>query len=116
LPTASGRLKRIPEKSNVVALMGSVAFDPLLAAQPGAFLTGRPPAHSLVFGTGQHHCIGAKNSWPIAPTLMTEMALRLFALPGLRRARGRKGTLRSSGSWPASFELEYDPDPVRGTP
>ncbi len=104
----SGKAKAIPAGASVVAVMNSVAFDPLLAKQPAAFLTGRPPAHSLVFGAGQHECIGASHSWPIATALMTAMALRLFALPGLRRAPGRRGTLRYRDSWPASFELRYD--------
>jgi cytochrome P450 len=105
---SDGALKAIPAKATVVAMMNSAAFDPLLAKQPGSFLTGRPAAHSLVFGAGQHACIGATHSWPIATALMTEMTLRLFALPGLRRAKGRRGCLRYRDSWPSTFELRYD--------
>lgn len=108
LASGRGRTKSIPDGATVVAMMNAVALDPQLADRPGTFAIGRPQGHYLLFGCGQHHCIGATEQWPIAPALMTAMATRLFALRGLRRARWPKGALRVPLSWPVSFELAYD--------
>lgn len=109
LVTGSGRRKRIPDGATVVAVMKAAACDPLFVAQPGSFAIARPSSESLLFGTGQHHCIGATRSWPVAQTLMTEMAAALFSLPCVRRAPGRSGLLHTAkgASWPDSLYLTW---------
>ena len=108
LEAGNGRTAVVPRGATVVAMMNAVALDPRIAPQPGAFLLGRPDGHYLLFGAGQHRCLGASPHWPVAIALMTEMATELFRLPGLRRAAGRRGTLTTRDSWPDALELAYD--------
>lgn len=110
LVTASGRRKTIPAGATVFALTNAVAFDPAFCGRPGAFAMARPASEYLLFGTGQHHCIGATERWPVAPTLMAELATAIFALPGIRRAPGACGELHTprGARWPDSFHLTHD--------
>jgi cytochrome P450 len=107
LESGSGRTKAIPPGATVVALTAAAVLDPRLAPNPGGFLIGRPAEHYMLFGSGHHRCIGATPDWPVANALMTEMVTELFRLPGLRRAPGRRGSIRKKDSWPHSFVLEH---------
>jgi len=106
--TGSGRQRTIPADATVLALTIAADTDRRFAPHPGSFLVGRPERQSLVFGTGQHHCAGATEERPIAPTLMTEMATALFALPGVRRIGGR-GT--PSQQFKKGISVEYEGAP-----
>jgi cytochrome P450 len=105
LETGRGWRKTVPANSTVLAMTASAVYDARLVEHPGDFLVGRPETQYVLFGTGQHHCVGGSRQRPLAQILMTEMTAALFALPGLERAPGKRGTIQKSGSWPASFEL-----------
>jgi cytochrome P450 len=87
------RAKRIPEGSIVLVSTLSAAFDEEVVRDPEAFRVDRPDHEYLLFGAGQHFCLGASDGRWIAQTLMTEMAKPLFALKGLRRVPGPAGRL-----------------------
>ena len=98
----------------IVALTWSAAFDKTIVPDARKFHVGREDREYLLFGTGQHACPAAQPDRPIAQSLMTEMVKALFALPGLRRARGADGFIQgddSVGKWPRHFFLEFVPRP-----
>ncbi len=107
LELGRGGSKAVPADATVVAVTQSAVYDSRLVPDAGAFLIGRPETEQLVFGTGHHHCVGGSRQRPVAQILMTEMAAVLFAVPGLARAPGARGTIRSRDGWPASFELVH---------
>ncbi|MDX2170782.1 MAG: hypothetical protein SF182_27170 [Deltaproteobacteria bacterium] len=107
--TGGGRRTVIPAGAIVMALVGAAACDPRLAPRPGAFAIARGDDEYLLFGTGQHHCVGATRHWPVAQTLMTEMATALFSLPQVRRAPGRDGlrTTPKGTQWPTHLFVTW---------
>jgi cytochrome P450 len=90
--------RQIDPGTVVFALPITAAFDWKVARWPWRFRPGRPPGAYPIFGHGQHHCVGASPERPIAQTVMTQMALRLLGLPGLRRSRGPTGRAGLSGN------------------
>src|SRR5262249_36334394 len=100
--------ERVLEKGTIVmALTWSAAFDARVVPDPQAFHVGRADGEYLLFGTGQHHCVGAQTERPIAQTLMGQMVKALMALPEIRRA-GEHGYIEAVGRWPATFMLQFD--------
>ena len=93
--------------SIVVALTWSAAFDRRIVPDPCAFQISRDDREYLLFGTGQHHCVGAQTDRPIAQTLMCQMVKALMALPEIRRA-DEHGYVERTGRWPSTFMLQFD--------
>lgn len=91
-PTRIGG-RRVEAGALVVLVLTAASMDWRRFRRPFSFRPGRPDEGSLIFGTGPHHCMGRA----IGETLLTEMALALFAQRRLRRARGNRG------------HLEYEP-------
>ena len=111
------RARALPAGTVVVALTWSAAFDREAVPDALTFHSGRTDHEYLLFGTGQHHCVGAQTERPIAQTLMGQMVKALFALPGLRRAPGAAGFIQSDasgGRWPEHFMLDFDAARVEG--
>ena len=83
----------------VVCFVQSALRDGRSIAAPWRFRLGRPAAELMLFGHGLHECIGRG----VGMATLTGMAQPLFALPGLRRAPGRAGSLRDGplGEFPA---------------
>ncbi len=92
------RGRRVRPPTLVFALPFTAAFDWKVAPRPWRFRAERPPAAYPIFGHGQHHCVGATPERPIAQILLTQMALQLLALRGLRRARGPLGRAGLGGT------------------
>ena len=59
----------------------------------------------MVFGYGQHWCLGAY----IAIAQITQTFKALLLKPGLRRAPGDAGKLRTITVYPAHLTVEFDP-------
>jgi len=75
--------------TTAVLALSAAALDPRVVPQPWRFRPGRDESKLLLFGHATHLCQGKE----IGEALLTEMALALFARPGLRRARGFRGRL-----------------------
>jgi cytochrome P450 len=110
LETGGRRRKLVQEDAIVMAMVAAAACDPRLAPQPGTFAIAREETEYMLFGTGQHHCVGATRHWPVAQTLMTELATALFSLRAIRRAPGARGlrTTPKGAQWPTSLVVTYD--------
>jgi cytochrome P450 len=109
-PIARGtdREKRIPAGSTVVTWQSLAAFDEDVVEAPFEFIAGRPRWKYMGFGHARHRCVGEH----IGQALLYEMALGLFSLPGLRRAPGAAGRVKTlpiqQGKYPSTFVVEFD--------
>jgi cytochrome P450 len=115
IETGSGRCKEVPAGATVLAMVGAANCDPRLAKHPGAFALARPDTEYMLFGSGQHHCVGATKHWPVAQTLMVEMATALFSRPEVRRKPGAEGVLHTpkGAQWPDRLLVTYTPGGAR---
>ncbi|HEV7251599.1 MAG TPA: cytochrome P450 [Mesorhizobium sp.] len=86
----------------------SAMFDADTVPDPNHFRPDRSARDSLVFGHGIHLCVGAA----LARVQIRECLRALFAMPGLRRAKGRAGRLARLGAYPESLTLRFDPHPL----
>jgi cytochrome P450 len=73
--------RRVEKGTLVVPVIIGAAFDPDFVHLPNEFIPRRDNAEYLLFGHGQHECLGTY----IGEYMMTRMACELFKLPGLRR-------------------------------
>ncbi|MER8825472.1 cytochrome P450 [Mesorhizobium sp. M0938] len=89
----------------------SAMFDPDAVQRPNEFDIERPASDYLVFGHGIHQCIGAA----LARIQIAEAFRALFAKPGVRRAAGKAGRLRSLGAYPESLKVDFDISPLSET-
>ncbi len=114
LAAGTPRARRIPEGAIVVAFIVSAAFDAEAVEDPEEFRVDRPDHEYLLFGAGQHFCLGVSGGRSIAQTLMIEMTKPLFGLNGLRRKPGPEGLLVKRGRdeipphCAAHLVVEYD--------
>lgn len=108
LAAGTAREKRIPKGCTVVTWQSLAAFDPDVFEAPFDFVPGRPRWQYLGFGHGRHRCLGEH----VGQVMIEEMMRALFALPRLRRAAGKAGTVRflpiREGRYASSFVLEFD--------
>ncbi len=88
---ATSRGRTIKQGSMVISCMRSAAFDRRAVSRPYQFRADRPDDDYLLFGTGQHACLGASRERPIAQTIMVEFTKALFSQGCLRRAPGTRG-------------------------
>ena len=89
----------------------AISLDSDAIDAPREFRPGRGDDAYLLFGHGQHRCMGSG----IGRIVMTEMAMAPFSLRGLARAPGKPGTICydgtkdvPSGYYPKHFILVFD--------
>ena len=98
------RETRIPEGATLLVSLQSAMFDERRVKLPREFNILRPPEDYLVFGYGQHWCIGAY----MAMAQITQTFKALLSRKALRRAAGPSGELRRITIYPASMTVELD--------
>lgn len=109
IAVGTAREKRIPKGATVVTWQSLAAFDRDVFDRPFEFRAGRPRSQYNGFGHGRHRCLGEH----IGQALIYEMALGLFALPGIHRAANGAGRVRNTtvqqGHYPYTFTAEFRP-------
>jgi cytochrome P450 len=98
------RKKYVAPGRGLLASTQSAMFDPRRIAHPRRFDPQRPAEDYLVFGYGQHWCMGSF----IAIAQITQTFKALLRKPGLRRAQGADGRLQTVAVFPAHLWLEFD--------
>jgi cytochrome P450 len=96
--------KRFAAGAKILASTQSAMFDSRRVVNPKNFDPNRAPAEYLVFGYGQHWCVGAY----IAIAQITQTFKALLRKPGLRRAPGKAGRLQFITAYPAHLTVEFD--------
>ena len=104
IAAGTARETRIPAGSYLMASMQSAMFDPRSVKRPHEFDPERPAEDYLVFGHGQHWCVGAY----IAIEQITQTLKALLRKKGLRRAADG-GSLQRYQIYPAHMMVEFDP-------
>jgi cytochrome P450 len=105
IAAGTSREARIPAGAYLLVSMQSAMFDARKINLPTKFDPNRPPEDYLVFGHGQHWCIGAY----IAMAQITQTFKVLLKHTGLRRAAGPSGQLRRINIYPAYMNVELEP-------
>jgi cytochrome P450 len=105
LAAGTSRAKRLAPGTPILASTQSAMFDPRQVARPKCFDPNRADEDYLVFGYGQHWCLGAF----IAIAQITQTFKALLRMPGLRRAPGAAGKLQTITVYPAHLSVEFDP-------
>ena len=95
----------VPAGTPVIAALMSAMFDPAELDAPMDFNSARPARHYLHFGYGMHQCFGRHINRLQLP-LVSRVILRL---PGLRRAPGEEGRVKSDGPFPDHLFVDFDP-------
>ena len=95
----------VPAGTPVIAALMSAMFDPAELDAPMDFNPARPARHYLHFGYGMHQCFGRHINRLQLP-LVSRVILRL---PGLRRAPGEEGHVKSDGPFPDHLFVDFDP-------
>lgn len=95
----------VPAGTPVIAALMSAMFDPAERDAPMDFNPARPARHYLHFGYGMHQCFGRHINRLQLP-LVSRVILRL---PGLRRAPGEEGHVKSDGPFPDHLFVDFDP-------
>lgn len=107
IANGTSREKRIAKGTTVVTWHSLAAFDDDVFERPFAFVPGRPHWQYSAFGHGRHFCLGEH----IGQALLFEMALGLFTMPGVHRAPGKAGRVRTrsvrEGKYPFAFTVEF---------
>jgi Dyp-type peroxidase family len=96
------RAKTIPAGTLVVVATLSANFDPAVVADPDAFRVDRPDFELMLFGYGQHRCLG----WQLNLVELPELASRLLLRGPPRRAEGPKGRMVYEGPFPDHMLIE----------
>jgi cytochrome P450 len=104
LAAGTARETRITKGDKLVVMTPSAMFDPSRVAHPHDFNPDRPADDYLIFGYGQHWCLGAH----IAIAQLTQTFKVLLGKPGLQRARGDEGKLKYITMYPSSLWVEFD--------
>jgi cytochrome P450 len=91
VPHARWRGEPIEAGRTVLCWIESALMDGRAIPFPRVFWPGRSELHQMLFGYGRHFCLGRD----IGLGMLTGMAVPLFGLEGLRRARGRHGRLHN---------------------
>ena len=98
------RETRVPAGSYLMASMQSAMFDPRSVRRPREFDPERPAEDYIIFGHGQHWCVGAY----IAIEQITQTLKALLLKNGVRRAADG-GTLQRYQIYPAHMMVEFEP-------
>jgi len=99
------REKRIAPGTQMLASTQSAMFDSRRVENPKVFNPDRPEDDYMVFGFGQHWCIGKY----IAIAQITETFKALLHKQGLKPVRGRAGRLQMYTVYPANLTVEFEP-------
>jgi len=102
---AAGRFRevRIPRGAQVLASTQAAMFDPRRIERPHAFDPDRPDEDYLVFGVGQHWCVGAY----IAIAQITQTFKPLLKKQALKRVEGRRGCMQRYNVFPLHLHVRY---------
>lgn len=103
LAAGTERETRIAPGSKLVVMTPSAMFDSRRVKRPREFDPDRPADDYLVFGYGQHWCLGAY----IAIAQLTQTFKVLLAKERLQRAPGKKGRLQYITMYPAHLWVEF---------
>lgn len=104
LAAGSRRAKHLAAGTGILASTQSAMFDGYRIANPKQFDPNRAPEDYLVFGYGQHWCLGAF----IAAAQIAQTFKALLRKRGLRRAQGAAGRLQTITFFPAHLTVEFD--------
>jgi cytochrome P450 len=104
IAAGTAREKTIPAGATLLVSVQSAMFDPRCIERPKKFNPDRRSEDYLVFGYGQHWCIGAY----IAMAQITQTFKALLKKKHLRRAKGAAGRLQRIGAYPMHLTLEFD--------
>jgi cytochrome P450 len=104
LRAGNRRPKRIKPGTGILASTQSAMFDVRSITKPKRFDPQRAVEEYLVFGYGQHWCLGSF----IAAAQITQTLKPLLQKEGLRRAPGAAGRLRTITVFPAHLTVEFD--------
>lgn len=104
LAAGTSRAKHIAKGTGLLASAQSAMFDDRRIATPRKFDPKRGAEDYLVFGYGQHFCLGAL----IAIAQITHTLKALLQKPGLRRAPGNAGRLQMISVFPAHLSVAFD--------
>jgi cytochrome P450 len=104
LAAGTKRARYVAPGTPVLASTQSAMFDSRRVQRPHEFNPHRPPEDYMVFGYGQHWCIGAY----IAIAQITQTYKVLLQHQGLRRANGAKGRLKRITVYPANLHVTFD--------
>jgi cytochrome P450 len=104
LADGTSRARHLAPDTPVLAVTQSAMFDSRRVARPRSFDPDRAPEDYLVFGYGQHWCLGSF----IAIAQLTQTFKALLRKRGLRRAPGKAGRLGTIGAYPAHLVVEFD--------
>jgi cytochrome P450 len=105
LVDASGRRKRIRAGTKVLACTQSAMFDPRSISDPHRYSIARADEDYLVFGVGQHWCIGAY----IAIAQITQMFKLLLTRYRIARYRGAGGDMQRWQVFPLHMKVQLTP-------
>jgi len=106
----NGRMHKIAAGTTLLVSTMSAMRDPRAVSHPGKFdpdrndAEGKPYEPDLLFGVGPHTCMGKHLAIEQISALFTTLLKR----PGLRRAAGSAGKLKSVGPFPRSLTMTFD--------
>ncbi|MCA0869408.1 cytochrome P450 [Seohaeicola saemankumensis] len=92
--TRDARRRIVKAGATVWAPPLAAMHDPRAFAKPGRFVPERDPAQSLVFGAGQHACLGQS----FADAALIGIVGTLLRHPSLHRLPGKVGRIRYRGA------------------
>ncbi|MCO6049571.1 cytochrome P450 [Mesorhizobium sp. RP14(2022)] len=98
------RERRVKAGTVVMPATLSAMFDAEAIPDPDRFDPLRSQRQSMVFGHGIHLCIGME----MARVQIRECLKALFAKPGLKRVKGRKGRLTRLGAYPERLLVAFE--------
>jgi cytochrome P450 len=104
LAAGSWRRKLLKAGTGILASTQSAMFDGRSVAKPTQFDPQRAGEDYLVFGYGQHWCMGSF----IAAAQITQTLKPLLRKQGLRRTHGAAGRLQTITVFPAHLTVEFD--------
>jgi cytochrome P450 len=105
LAAGTSREKFLKPGQIVLASTQSAMFDSQRVRYPDRFDPQRADEDYLIFGHGQHWCLGAY----MAISQLTQTFKLLLSKKELRRVPGSAGRLRRLGVYPANLTVEFDP-------
>lgn len=95
------RPKEIPAGNKVLAIIQTAMFDPKRIERPHVFDPDRPDDNYMVFGVGQHWCLGAY----IAAAQLTQTFKLLLSKGKLEAVAGEKGRMKRFSVYPLHLDV-----------
>ncbi|MFZ6816708.1 cytochrome P450 [Undibacterium sp. Ji22W] len=106
IASGSFRSKKIPKGSKILVSLQSAMLDGRELDDPKSFRLDRPDYQYMHFGYGMHTCFGQYINMVQIPMIVKA----LLRLKNLRRAPGEAGKVQYQQAFPASLQLEFDPN------